>query len=127
MRLVSLDYDHAEEASADLERLAERLRVSGHTVEIASADEPHRVRLQKSVDHIAMDVLNVVLDEAERHLIDTILTVITTWALHRLAFRGRGESKPTVVIWIDAEVVREVPLPDADDDANPPSTTSSAS
>jgi hypothetical protein len=126
VRLVSLDYDHADEAHADLETLAEGLRASGCAVEVADADEPHRVRLQKSAEHIVMDVLSVVLEESERHLIDAILTVITTWALHRRVFRGRGESKPMVVIWINAEVVREAELPEADDDADPSSTTSSA-
>lgn len=115
VRLVSLDYDHAEEARADLDALAEGLRASGCSVEITGADEPHRVRLQKGVEHIIVDMLSVVLDEAERHLIDTVLTVLTTWALHRRVFRGREGSKPMVVVWIDAEVVREAELPEADE------------
>jgi hypothetical protein len=77
MRLVSLDYDHPAEARADLTVLASQLRDSGHAVEIAGADEPHRVRFQKGAADTLGDVLNVVLDETERHLIDVVLTVIS--------------------------------------------------
>jgi hypothetical protein len=115
MRLESLDIDHPAEARAELVVLAEQLRRSGWTVEVAGADEPHWSRLRESAEHALVDVLNVVLDEAERHLIDAVIGVIVTWASQRHFFRGRQRAKPDVAIWIDDEIVRTVPLPETDD------------
>jgi hypothetical protein len=115
MRLESLDIDHPDGAHAELDVLADQLRQARWTVEVAAAGEPHWSRLRESAEHALVDVLNVVLDEAERHLIDVVIDVVMAWALNRRFFRGRQRAKPDVVIWIDGEIVRTVPLPEAED------------
>jgi hypothetical protein len=112
MRLESLDIDHPEEAHAELDQLARELRSSGWTIEVAGIGEPHWSRLRESAEHALVDVLNIVLDETERHLIDAVIDVVMTWAATRLFFRGRERAKPDVAIWIDGNIVRTVPLPE---------------
>jgi hypothetical protein len=115
MRLESLDRAHPDAARAELDVLAQRLRDSGWTVEVAGPGEPHWARLQKGGGHELLDVLNVVLDEAERHLIDVVISTVVSWAVHRRFFRGREATRPTVVIWIDGKVIRAVELPESDE------------
>lgn len=112
MRLESLDIDHPEQAHAELEQLAHQLRDAGWTVEVAGVGEPHWSRLRESAEHALVDVLNLVLDETERHLIDATIDVIIAWATTRLFFRGRERAKPDIAIWIDGDIVRTVPLPE---------------
>jgi hypothetical protein len=111
MRLESLDIDHPEEAHTELDQLARQLRGTGWTVEVAGLGEPTWSRLRESAEHALVDVLNIVLDETERHLIDAVIDVVVAWAATRLFFRGRERTKPDVAIWIDGDIVRTVPLP----------------
>jgi hypothetical protein len=108
--LESLDIDHPDGAHAELDGLARELRSSGWTVEVADVGEPHWSRLRESAEHAIVDVLNVVLDESERHLIDAVIDVVVAWAATRVFFRGRERAKPDVAIWIDGDIVRTVPL-----------------
>jgi hypothetical protein len=112
VRLESLDLDQPEASREELIPLADALREQGLTVEIGAGGESTKTRLLESAQRAFVDLLNVVLDEAERHAIDVVITAVTTWALHRIHFRGREGAQPVVVIWIGGEDVRTVPLPD---------------
>jgi hypothetical protein len=112
MRLESLDLEQPEASREELVALAGRLRAEGFTVEIADRGESTQSRMLESAEHAFIDLLNVVLDEGERHAIEVVITAVTTWAPHRLHFRGREKAQPVVVIWVGDEDVRTVPLPD---------------
>ena len=112
MRLESLDLDEPDASRNELTRLADLLRDEGLTVDIAARGDTTWTRMRESAERAFVDVLNVGLDEAERHAIDVVIAAVTTWALQRLHFRGRGSARPVVVIWVGHEDVREFPLPD---------------
>jgi len=112
MRLESLDLDEPDASRDELTRLADLLRDEGLTVDIAARGDTTWTRMRESAERAFVDVLNVVLDEAERHAIDVVIAAVTTWALQRLHFRGRGSARPVVVIWVGHEDVGEFPLPD---------------
>jgi hypothetical protein len=118
VRLHTLDLDNLEESRQELTGLAELLRVQGFTVEIAAAGETSEARLRESADHTFVAVLHLVLDETERHGIEVAIGAITHWAVSRVNFRGREGAAPTVIVWINGEDVREVPLPDPRRDIN---------
>ena len=111
MRLESLDIDHPEEARAELDVLADQLRAGGWNVEVAGPGEPTLSRFRESAEGAFVDVLNLVLDEAERHAVDIVLAAIFAWAVDRMRFRGREGARPVVVIYVGDEDVREEPLP----------------
>jgi hypothetical protein len=112
MRLESLDLDETDASREELSGLADLLRREGFTVEVAGRGDTTWTRMRESADRAFVDVLNVVLDETERHAIDVVISGVTAWALQRLHFRGRGNARPVVVIWVGHEDVREFPLPD---------------
>jgi hypothetical protein len=112
LRLESLDIDHPAEARAELEALAEQLRSGGWSVEVADPGEPTLSRFRESAEGAFVDVLNLVLDEAERHALDIVLAAIFAWAVDRVRFRGREGARPVVVIYLGDEDVREEPLPE---------------
>ncbi|MHB8659324.1 MAG: hypothetical protein ACYC91_15495 [Solirubrobacteraceae bacterium] len=112
MRLKSLDLDQPDASRDELIALADLLRAAGLTVEIAARGESTRTRMRESADRAFVDILNVVLDESERHGIDVVITAVTTWAVQRLHFRRRSNARPVLVIWVGDEDVRTVPLPD---------------
>jgi len=112
MRLESLDIDHPQGAHDELDGLADELRRRGFTVQVAEIGAPHWSRMHESAEHALVDVLNVVLEESERHMIDAVIDVLVAWAATRCFFRGRAGAKPHVVVWFDAEIVRTVPLPE---------------
>lgn len=115
MRLESLDLDHHEESRAELELLADQLREQGWDVEVATSSEVHWSRIRESAEHALVDVLNMVLDEAERHAIDAAIDVLLAWALHRRYFRGWQQADPDAAVWTDGEIVRTVLLPSPDE------------
>lgn len=112
MRLESLELDQPHEARDELAELASRLSKEGFSVTIAEPGESVFVRLRESAEHVFVDVLNVVLDEAECHAIDVVISAVTAWATRRVHFRGREGARPVVVVWVVDEDVREFPLPD---------------
>jgi hypothetical protein len=115
MRLELLDRARPNEALAELDVLAQQLRDSGWTVEVGGASEPHLARFQKGAEQTFLDVLNVVLDETERHLIDAVISAVMSWAVHRRFLRGREDIRPTVLIWIDGKLIRVEELPETDE------------
>jgi hypothetical protein len=112
LRLESLDIDHPAEARTELDVLAEQLRSGGWNVEVAGPGEPTLSRFRESAEGAFVDVLNLVLDEAERHALDVVLAAIFAWAIDRMRFRGREGARPVVVIYVGGEDVREEPLPE---------------
>jgi hypothetical protein len=112
MRLESLDLDEPDASRDELTGLADLLRDEGLMVDVAARGDTTWTRMRESAERAFVDVLNVVLDETERHAIDVVIAAVTTWALQRLHFRGRERARPVVVIWVGQEDVREVPLPD---------------
>jgi len=111
LRLESLDIDDPDEARAELGVLAEQLRAGGWNVEVAGPGEPTLSRFRESAEGAFVDVLNLVLDEAERHAVDAVLAAVFAWAVDRLRFRGREGARPVIVIYVGDEDVREEPLP----------------
>jgi len=111
VRLESLDRDDPHGAHAELGDLAAQLEGDGFDVEIAALDAPIRARLQKSAGSVVIDVLQVVLDESERHLIDAVIGAVTSWAVHRRFFAGSNQATPQLVVWVERDIVRTVALP----------------
>ncbi|HTX32882.1 MAG TPA: hypothetical protein VMD09_15970 [Solirubrobacteraceae bacterium] len=109
--MESLDRDDPQGAHAELGDLAERLEGEGYDVDVAGLDAPIRARLQKSGGNVVIDVLQVVLDESERHLIDAVIAAVTSWAIHRRFFAGSNQATPQLVVWVDREIVQTVALP----------------
>ena len=118
MRLETLDLDALEASRGELTELAAQLRAEGFSVEVAAAGESTRTRLSESAEHAFVAVLNLILDETERHAIDAAIAVVATWALGRINFRGREGAEPTVIVWINDDDVRDVRLPDPRRDIN---------
>jgi hypothetical protein len=112
MRLESLDLDEPDASRDELIGLADLLREEGFTVDVAARGDTTWTKMRESAERAFVDVLNVVLDETERNAIDVVIAAVTTWALQRLHFRGRGSARPVVAIWVGQEDVREFPLPD---------------
>jgi hypothetical protein len=120
MILENLELDHREEAQAELQELAETLRVSGFNVEVAPLDGEFHAKLEESAERVFLDVLNVVLQETEDHaleaVIGAIITALTNWALRRKHFRDREDGRATAVIWgSDGRELRRVSLPKPDE------------
>jgi hypothetical protein len=111
MRLESLDRHDPRSAHVELAELADLVRNEGYAVEIAALDAAVRVRLAKSAGNVVIDVLQVVLDESERHLVDAVIGAVISWAVHRRFFAGRDRAVPQLVVWVEREIVRVVPLP----------------
>jgi hypothetical protein len=111
--LQALEDEHPAEARVALEVLASRLR-DGHqdwSVEVAGADDPALTRAQPLIEPAFVDVFNLVLDDDERHLLDTARIVILTWANTREYFRIH--EMPVVVVWINGAIVHLIMLPEA--------------
>jgi hypothetical protein len=118
VRLESLDISHPAESRAELGVLADELRDAGCEVEVAGENEGTWARLEKSLGGESVDVLNVVLSEAEHLTISAVLITIFNWARKRRFFRDRHDAKATVVFWLDGKPIRTEPLPEPDDDNN---------
>jgi hypothetical protein len=88
VRLESLAIDHPEESRAELGVLADELRDAGWEVQVAGEDEGTWARLEKSLGGEFVDVLNVVLSEAEHLTISAVLITIFNWARKRRFFIG---------------------------------------
>lgn len=124
MILENLELEDREAAQVELEELADSLRGSGLTVEVAPLDGSFHAKLEESAEQVALDVLNVVLEHAEGAAIDATLAALFVglrkWAKRRKHFRDKDDGKATVRIWgPDGDVLKDVRLPepeDADDD-----------
>lgn len=122
--LENLELEDREAAQVELEGLAETLRGSGLTVEVAPLDGSFHAKLEESAEQVAVDVLNVVLEHAEGAAIDATLAAVVVglrkWAKRRKHFRDKEDGEATALIWgPDGRVIREVQLPkpeDEDDD-----------
>jgi hypothetical protein len=123
MRLESLDLDHKLESRSELDGLADRLRSDGWDVEVAAVGDTTWSRMRESAEHAFVHVLNVVLDETERDAIEAVVVAVMSWAAQRLWFRGRHGAQPTVIIWVDSDIIRELPLPDTMSDQETPVNT----
>jgi hypothetical protein len=108
--LQSLDTEHPAEAREALGVLAGELRHAGWPVEVAGAGEPLLRRAQPSTEGF-VDAFNLILEEKERRLLDTMRMVILTWAKTRPYFRVH--EIPVVVVWINGEVAHMIMLPEA--------------
>ncbi|MFL5901035.1 MAG: hypothetical protein ACJ75S_07535 [Solirubrobacterales bacterium] len=122
LTLENLERDARPESQAELQGLADKLRGEGFNVEVAPLDGPFHAILEESAAHELLDVLNVVLDQAEAHAIDAAIgavsAVVTNWARSRFRFRSRDGGRATAVIWgPDGRSLRRVPLPDPEDEA----------
>lgn len=119
MILENLELDDRAAAQAELGQLADRLRANGFTVELAPLDGSFHAQLQESADQVALDVLNVVLEQAEAHAIDAIVGVVVgIWAERRKHFRDKDEGEATAVIWgPDGRPIREIRLPKPNSDS----------
>jgi hypothetical protein len=114
--LENLELEDREAAQVELDELAEALRGSGLTVEVAPLDGSFHAMLEESADQVALDVLNVVLEEAESHaleaIIGTVITALYKWSKRRKHFRDKDDGEATALIWgPDGRVIREVRLP----------------
>lgn len=122
LTLENLERDAGPESQAELQGLADKLREEGFSVEVAPIDGSFHAILEESAAQELLDVLNVVLDQAEAHAIDAAIgavsAVVTDWARSRFRFRSRDGGRPTAVIWgPDGRPLRRVPLPDPEDEA----------
>jgi hypothetical protein len=127
MRLESTDVADPEGAQVDLETLGARLRSDGFTVDVAQPKEATWSRMRESAASELVHVLSVVVSEAETAVVPAVVAAIMTWAVNRVAHRGREGARPTVIVWVlhsddDAEDVLEKRLADIDasDDGSPP-------
>jgi NTP pyrophosphatase (non-canonical NTP hydrolase) len=121
LTLENMERDAGPESQAELQELADKLREEGFSVEVAPVDGPFHAILEESATHELLEVLNVVLDQAEAHAIDAAIgavsVVVTEWARSRFRFRSRDGERATAVIWgPDGRPLRRVPLPDPEDD-----------
>jgi hypothetical protein len=118
--LENLELDERDVAQVELEQLADGLRDSGFSVEVAPVDGSFHAQLQESAEQVALDVLNVVLEEGEAHVVDALIGyLVGTWAKNRKHFRDRDDGEATAVIWgPDGKPIREVRLPAPDEKAD---------
>jgi hypothetical protein len=120
MILENLEVEEREEAQAELEGLAARLRHEGFEVRVAPIDGPFHAILQESAEQAAIDVLNVVLEKVEAHAIDAAVGAATAalldWGRRRRCFRNKDQAQAMAVIWgPDGEPIRHVSLPAPED------------
>jgi len=122
MHLENLGTEGNDGGQQELEQLGEDLRQAGYEVEVAPFGSPVRVILGKSAERTALDVLNVVLNEAEARAIDAVvggvISVLMDWGRRRRRFRALSseETEATAVLWgPNGEVLRRVPLPKTED------------
>jgi hypothetical protein len=117
MILENLELENREAAQVELEQLAEVIRQEGLPVKVAPLDGSFHSILEESADHIALDVLNIVLAATETAMIETTLGALFRWAKRRKHFRDPEDGKATAVIWgPDGRVLREVRLPEPEDE-----------
>jgi hypothetical protein len=119
MILENLELEEREAAQRELGDLAEKLAKQGFDTRLAPLDGSFHAKLEESADRVALDVLNVVLEEAESQTISAavgaITATLTSWARGRRHFRDRDEGQATAVIWgPDGRPLREVRLPEPD-------------
>jgi len=120
--LENLELEDRKAAQVELTELAEILRGSGLTVEVAPLDGSFHAKLEESAGQVALDVLNVVLEHAEADAIDATLAAVVLalhkWAKRRKHFRNKEDGEATALIWgPDGRVIREVRLPKPDDES----------
>ncbi len=118
--LENLEFDQRAQAQEELERLAESLRESGLSTEVAPLDGSFHVKLEESAEQVFLDVLNVVLEEVEDQavgaIIGAIIPVLAQWARRRRHFRDKEDGKATAVIWgPDGREIRRITLPEPED------------
>jgi hypothetical protein len=121
MILQNLEWDEREAAQIELERLADALRGDGFAVEVSPLDASTLIKIEESAAHVAVDVLNVVLDRVENDSLDAVIGAVGValfkWAKGRTHFRNRDGGKATARIWgPNEEVLTDVALPEPGDD-----------
>src|SRR6202012_901523 len=103
MILQNLEWEEREAAQIELERLADSLRGDGFAVEVSPLDASTLIKIEESAGHVAVDVLNVVLDHVENDSLDAAIGVVGValfkWAKGRTHFRDRDGGKATARIW----------------------------
>jgi hypothetical protein len=123
--LENLESDQRAEAQVELDGLAESLRQSGFTVEVAPLDGSFHVKIEESAEQVFLDVLNVVIEETKSEVvgaaIGAIIPTLVQWARRRKHFRDKEQGKATAVIWgPDGREIRRVSLPEPEDETDDP-------